>query len=231
MLLHLVDYTVLRAGLATATGWEAVDRKAIDGVGDVVVRYKRVGEQDCLEGSASTSSSPDALLAAATAVEDQPRWSSWKVAESRILGGSASSFDYYQVLDNPSPVADRVWFLHATSGRRGDERVFAWEQIDGATAFPEAWARVKAAFPGAVPTTVNVGDWTFTPGPSPPTPLPAARREGMASSTSVRYRICTDAGGNIPRWVGEYAARRTLPTNVADIVLEVGRRERAAGVR
>jgi hypothetical protein len=58
-------------------------------------------------------------------------------------------------------------------------------------------------------TRVNVGDWTFSP---------------QGNGTRIRYRICTDAGGNIPRWVGEIAAKSTLPTNLADIVTEVKRR-------
>ncbi len=65
--------------------------------------------------------------------------------------------------------------------------------------------------PDAVPTRTNVGDWTFSPG---------------TGGTKVRYRICTDAGGNVPRWAGEMAARNTLPGNVADIVREVRRRSR-----
>jgi carbon monoxide dehydrogenase subunit G len=58
-------------------------------------------------------------------------------------------------------------------------------------------------------TKVNVGDWTFTP-------------EG--DKTRVRYRICTDAGGRIPQWMGEFAATRTLPTNVADLIRSVKKR-------
>jgi hypothetical protein len=61
---------------------------------------------------------------------------------------------------------------------------------------------------------VNVGDWTFTP---------------KGDTTTIRYRICTDAGGNIPRWVGEIAAKSTLPTNLADLVKEVRRRVGTGG--
>ena len=68
---------------------------------------------------------------------------------------------------------------------------------------------MQAKYPGAISTTVNLGDWTFSPD---------------AGQTRIRYRICTDAGGNIPGWLGQMAARTTLPTNVADIVREAKRR-------
>ena len=151
----------------------------------------------------------DALLAAATDVRGQPKWSSHDVVASVKLTSGASSFDYYQVLDNPSPVADRYWFVHGTSGVVGNDRVFTWDQLDAGTKYPQQVAEVLAKDPGAVSTTVNLGDWTFTPD---------------GTETKVRYRICTDAGGNIPGWMGQIAARSTLPTNVADIVREVKRR-------
>ncbi|MDP2312705.1 MAG: hypothetical protein Q8P41_07355 [Pseudomonadota bacterium] len=198
-----------RAGLAAEAGWTEVARKQADSVGEIVIRHKEIGGQDCLEGSTTAALPADALLAAAADIPTQPSWSSWKVPASVKLSGGASSLDYYQVLDNPSPIADRYWFLHGTVGRVGEDRVFTWELVDPATAWPAALAQVAAGWPDAVMTRVNVGDWTFTP---------------QGAVTRIRYRICTDAGGNIPRWVGEIAAKTTLPTNIADIVKEVRRR-------
>lgn len=203
------DPEVLRRGLMDPTGWEEIDRARVDDVGEVVVRHKAIGGQDCLEGSTSSVVSPDLMLQIATEIEAQPRWSSWDVVAATRLSAGQGSFDYYQVLDNPTPIADRVWFLRATVSRRGEDRLFAWEQIDGAAAWPTAWADVNTRFPGVVPTTVNVGHWIFSP---------------LGSATRVVYRICTDGGGSIPRWVGERAARATLPTNVADLVREANRR-------
>lgn len=199
----------LRAGLASPSGWEEVTRKKVEEVGEILIRHKVVGGQDCLEGSTTAALPADVLLAAATDIPNQPKWSTWKVPASVKLSNGATAFDYYQVLDNPPPVADRYWFVTATSGKVGEDRVFTWELIDPATKWPAALADVTARFPGAVMTTVNVGDWTFTP---------------QADNTRIRYRICTDAGGNIPRWVGEIAATSTLPTNIADLVTEVRRR-------
>lgn len=198
-----------RAGLAASSGWEELTRKNLDGVGEIVIRHKKIVDQDCLEGTAHAKLPPDVLLAAATDIPNQPKWSTWKVPASVKLSSGAAAFDYYQVLDNPPPVADRYWFVTATSGRVGEDRVFAWELVDPATKWPDALATVKEGWPSAVMTTVNVGDWTFTP---------------QGDTTRIRYRICTDAGGNIPRWVGEIAATSTLPTNIGDLVKEVRRR-------
>ncbi|MFZ5480009.1 MAG: hypothetical protein ACOZNI_24805 [Myxococcota bacterium] len=203
------DPDALRRGLEDPAGWAEIDRKQVDDVGEIVVRHKEVLGESCLEGSTTVALDADALLAAATAVEDQPRWSSWKLPAAKKLAGTATAFDYYQLLDNPAPIADRYWFVHARVGVEGSDRVFRWDQLDAAAKYPAEAAALQARFPEAVPTRTNLGDWTFTPSPA---------------GTRVRYRICTDAGGNVPRWAGEIAARNTLPGNVADIVREVRRR-------
>jgi hypothetical protein len=203
------DYAAFAAAIDSSSGWEEVDRKAIDGVGEVVVRHKLILGQHCLEGTAYAKLPVETLLAASIDITHQGSWSTWSVPRSVKLSSGSSSFDYYQVLDNPFPIDDRYWFLHGTVVTKGADRMFMWEAIDPATLYPDALASVKTAFPSAVMTTVNVGDWTFTP---------------SGDQTRVRYRICTDAGGNIPDWAGQYAARTTLPTNIADLVKEVKRR-------
>jgi hypothetical protein len=198
-----------RAGLANTSGWEEVARKQVDDVGEILIRHKVIGGTDCLEGSATAAVSPDILLTISYDIPGQPGWSSWKVPVSATLKKTGSELDYYQVLDNPPPIADRYWFLRGSYGRQGDDRVFTWELVDPVTTWPAALAEVKARFPDAVMTAVNVGDWTFSP---------------VGGQTRIRYRICTDAGGNIPRWVGEIAAKSTLPTNIADAVKEAKKR-------
>lgn len=203
------DPDALRASMESTDGWKQVDEKKVEGVGIVIVRHKETLGENCLEGSTTAALDPDELLKAASDIEGQPKWSSWKVAAAKKLKSATGSFDYYQLLDNPAVIADRYWFLTATMGKSGEDRFFKWDQVDGSVTYPAEVASILERFPGAVPTRTNVGDWTFSPRP-----------EG----TVVRYRICTDAGGNLPRWMGEYAARSTLPTNVADIVKEVKRR-------
>lgn len=198
-----------RAGLANTSGWGEVARKQVDDVGEILIRHKVIGGTDCLEGSTTAAVSPDVLLTISADIPGQPGWSSWKVPVSVTLKKTGSELDYYQVLDNPSPIADRYWFLRGSYGKQGEDRVFSWELLDPATTWPAALSEVKTRFPDAVMTAVNVGDWTFTP---------------VGAETRIRYRICTDAGGNIPRWVGEMAAKSTLPTNVADAIREAKRR-------
>lgn len=203
-----MDYAPWRTALADEAGWEVVGTKNVAEVGDVLIRHKVIQGHDCLEGSTSATLPADALLAAASDIPTQPAWSSWAVKASVKLSGGGTGFDYYQLLDNPFPINDRYWFVRATVVSSGPDRRFQWEAIDPAK-YPEALASVLAAYPDAVMTGVNVGDWTFTP---------------AGSSTKIRYRICTDVGGKIPDWAGEYAARTTLPTNLADLVKEVRRR-------
>lgn len=203
------DAAALWAGLDDPSGWEEAGRKTFDDIGDIVVRHKRVQGQDCLEGTTSTDLPPDALLAAAADIPTQGRWSSFDLPAAVVLSPGENSFDYYEVLDNPIPVADRIWFVHGEKLLQGAVRRFRWEQIDGDRLYPAAVAELKKRFSDAVYTRVNVGDWTFTP---------------QGSKTSLRYRVCTDAGGSIPGWAGQIAARQTLPTNLADIIHEVRRR-------
>lgn len=199
----------LRAGLESSSGWEEVDRRAVGAAGEVVVRHKQVEGADCLEGTATAGGPVELYATLAADIDHQAGWSTWKIPYSKKLS-SGASFDYAQVLDNPYPVADRFWFLRGSSFTSGAERGFRWEPIDGKTAWPQAWAEVATKFPGAIIPAINVGDWTFTP--------------VSASQTRVRYRICTDAGGNLPDWAGQWAATKTLPTNIADLVGEVKRR-------
>lgn len=205
---HATDYGPWWTEIRAESGWAEVGRKTVDGVGEVVIRHKKILGQDCLEGSADARADADLLLAAAADIPGQPSWSSWAVKESVQLAASAAGYDYYQVLDNPFPINDRYWFVRATTKRTGEDRVFAWQALD-ASAYAAERAGVLGRYPEAVETKINVGDWTFTP---------------RGGSTHVRYRICTDVGGNVPGWAGEFAARTTLPTNVADIIKEVQRR-------
>ena len=208
------DSARLRAALDAPAGWSEVARKQEDGVGEVVVRLKDVDGQPCLEGTTTAPLDADRLLEASADIDTQARWSTWTLPYSRRVTqpeGERQRFVYAQVLDNPYPVADRAWFLQGELVRTPTERRFVWDRVDPA-AHATAWADVRARFPDAVLTGVNMGDWTFTP-----------QGDGR---TRIRYRICTDAGGSIPRWAGEYAATKTLPTNVGDIVREVTRRSR-----
>ena len=204
-----VDYATFRAQLGVESGWTEIDRKNVSDVGEIVVRHKTILQQDCLEATAHDKLPADELLKASTDINAQDDWSSWAIKRSAKLTSGATSFDYYQLLDNPAPIADRYWFLRGTVTRQGEDRIFMWEGIDPTTTYAAQLADINANFPGSVMTAVNVGDWTFTP---------------VGETTRIRYRICTDAGGSIPGWAGQFAARTTLPTNLSDLIHEVRRR-------
>lgn len=200
---HATDYSGYWAALDDQAGWEALGTKQTAELGAVSIRQKVILGQDCLEGSGDTSAQASTLLSFAADIPNQPGWSTAPVTTSANLTPAGDSFDYYQVLDLPRPLSDRYWFVHADIVRAPVVLRFRWEEIDPAALYPEVLATILAKTPGAVRTKVNVGDWTFSSG---------------AGTTHIRYRICTDVGGAIPDWAGEYAARSTLPNNLADIV-------------
>jgi hypothetical protein len=193
----------LQAALASPAGWAPVTTTTERGVGPITVRHKPAAGVDCLEGAVDTQASLDRLLATARDIDGSARWSSFKLPYSKALT-RASAFDYLQVLDNPSPVDDRYWLLRGTATQSANAARFTWVDIPE-DAQPAAIAEVRARFPSAVPSGRNVGGWIF---------------ERTASGTRVRYQICSEAGGNIPAWVGKLAAQKALPTTMADLILQ-----------
>ena len=204
------DPATLTAGLQDASGWSEIGKDNADGVGEIVIRHKSVGGVDCLEGVGRTDVPVPVLLEATVDIPGNMRWSSAAIKESEFLSTGATGFDYYQYLANPFPIKDRFWFNRATIvGDPSSGPVqFRWQHIDPNT-YPERYAKVKADHDDAVITDVNVGTWIFNP---------------VDGVTEVRFQTCTDAGGSIPAWAGELAAKTTLPTNIADLVREGKRR-------
>lgn len=208
LLAALPDPGPYTAAVQSDAGWTEVGRRTEDGLGEVVLKHKKVGEVDCLEGAVTVPEAPEALLAVAADVPGATKWSRWELVASKVVGNAGGAVQYVQLLDNPAPIADRYWFVEGRSHRSEAEARFSWRHIDPA-AHPAALAEIQALRSAAVSTVVNVGEWRF---------------RKAATGTALRYRICTDAGGAIPRWAGEFAATRTLPTNLADLVLEARRR-------
>ncbi|MBL8616128.1 MAG: hypothetical protein JNM72_11005 [Deltaproteobacteria bacterium] len=196
------------AAVTSDAGWVEVGRRTEDGIGEVILKHKKVGEVDCLQGLATVPEAPSALLAVAADVPSATKWSRWELVASKVISKGGGAVNYVQLLDNPAPIADRYWFLEGRSLPGEEQARFTWRHIDP-EAHPAVLAEIKNLRSSAVSTVVNVGEWRFTKG---------------AAGTELRYRICTDAGGAIPRWAGEFAATRTLPSNLADLVLEARRR-------
>lgn len=207
------DPAALSAGLADPSGWTELGTEEVDGVGAITIRHKSIEGVDCLEGIGHTEVPVPVLLEATVDIPGNMKWSSASLLESEFLSTGATSFDYYQYLSNPFPIKDRFWFNRATivGDPSGGPVEFRWQHIDPET-YPERYRRVRAEHGDAVVTDVNVGAWVFTP---------------ADGGTELRFRTCTDAGGSIPKWAGELAAKSTLPTNIADLVRE-GRRRIAA---
>lgn len=204
------DPAALAAGLADGAGWTEIGTDNADGVGVIKVRHKSIGGVDCLEGVGTTDVPVPVLLEATVDIPGNLHWSSAAIKESEFLSTGAAGFDYYQYLANPFPIKDRFWFNRATIV--GDPTTgpvkFLWHHIDPNT-YPERYAKVQKDHGDAVVTDVNVGAWVFSP---------------VDGGTEVRFQTCTDAGGSIPAWAGELAAKTTLPTNIADLVREGKRR-------
>ncbi len=202
------ETAVLEAAVRSEAGWAEVGVREEEGIGEVRLRHKRAGEVDCLEGSAQVSASVGQLLAVAADVPSATRWSRWELVASEVIDRKDGKVIYYQLLDNPAPIADRYWFLESVSTKTETSARFWWRHVDPAQ-YPEAQAKVLGLRANAIATTVNVGEWRF---------------DQVAAGTQLSYRLCTDAGGNIPKWAGEFAATRTLPANIADVVKEAQRR-------
>jgi hypothetical protein len=174
------------------------------------IRHKQIGGVDCLEGIGTTAVPVAVLMEAVVDIPGNLRWSSASLLESEFLSTGSTSFDYYQYLSNPFPIKDRFWMNRATIvGDPANGPVqFRWQHLDPGT-YAERYSRVLEEHDGAVLTEVNVGAWVFNP---------------TSGGTEVRFRTCSDAGGSIPAWAGEIAAKTTLPTNIADLVREGQRR-------
>ncbi len=187
-------------------GWQDVGERQTE-VGLVAVRHLPLDGIDCLEASASTTLDLERMKTIVVDIRGNPEWSSAALTQSQVLAEAEGTVDYLQVLDNPSPISDRYWYLRGTWGPTGEGWALSWEHFDGEAEYPKAHAELRASHQGAVPVTFNVGSWAFLP---------------QGSATVARFRSCSDAGGNVPRWAGEAAARRMLPNNIIDLFKAAG---------
>jgi hypothetical protein len=62
-----------------------------------------------------------------------------------------------------------------------------------------------SAHSGAVEPPLNVGGWSFI-----------SKDAGLL----VRYYICTNPGGSVPRSFQQIGTARTLPNNIRDLIIE-----------
>lgn len=191
-----------RAAIRSDSGWTDMGTSDRGGVSDIQVRHRKVGEIDCLEASTVSDLPVETMKAIVLDIRKNPSWSSADLQSSTVLSEAGGRIDYVQVLGMPRPFSARYWFLRGEVSAH-DGWTFAWERLDGAQAYPDALADVQTKHPEAVEITINVGSWAFTP---------------AAEGTRMRFRSCTNAGGAVPQWAGERAARAMLPNNIVDLV-------------
>ncbi len=199
----------LAFALSPAEVWSAMDAgtwtdagSKNTSVGAVAVRHLPLDGVDCLEASAVTTLDVERMKTVVLDIRGNPEWSSADLSLSWVLREDAASMDYVQVLNNPVPIADRYWYLKGNWGAQGDVWALTWQHFDGEATYPDQHAELKASHKSAVPVRFNVGSWAFVPA------------EG---GTLARFRSCSDAGGNVPRWAGEAAAKLMLPNNIEDL--------------
>ncbi len=214
MLTILVLPAALAAGPSQAqiesASFQQVGRSKHDETGTITIDKARVAEVDCFRGSTIAQGvSPDALLEAALDVVGAVEWSSAGLAEGRVLSRTGDRMAYYQYLDVPgwTMASDRFWVLHGRIRRQGAARSFTWDRLLD-EAGNAVRAKVKKAHPGAVEPPVNVGAWHFAP-----------EGEGVG----IRYVICSDTGGSMPRMLQNAATRRALPDTIGDVVRQARR--------
>jgi hypothetical protein len=192
----------VREAMAHDDQWKEMGTEKTS-IGPVKMRHLKLPTVDCLEASATTQSSIPKLMSIVIDVQNNPEWTSADIVISRVLAQDANQLDYLQVLSNPAPIADRYWYLRGNIKADGKGQVFKWEGIPGSSLYPDIHSDMKAKHSGSVELAFNIGSWAFYP-------------EG--DQTLARFRGCTDAGGKVPRWLGEALAEVMLPNNIVDLL-------------
>ena len=197
------------AQVNTEAGW-VHDSVMTGETAKIDVSTRTIAGTACFRARAQTHANPDKLLEVAADIEGSKQWSSAGLAEAKLLSKTGGQLDYYQVLDVPgwTMASDRFWFLHGTVERPAGSIFFRWERLEQGGAYRSQWQGVKTRYSSAVEPPVNVGGWVFT-GSGP---------------VDIKYYICTDSGGSIPKTLQTAATRRTLPATVDDLVKEARKR-------
>ncbi len=185
-------------------GWKH-DKTVKTTVGDVEIYIKNIDGFPCFLGSSLVQGlEKELLLKVATDIPSHSRWSSAGLIESEILSSTDKHLDYYQHLDLPF-VSDRFWFLRGFVQRSGRETIFRWDRLIDGGPHKKRHKAVLAKHPGAVEPPVNIGGWSFV---------------SKDAALLVRYYICTNPGGSVPRSFQQIGTARTLPNNIRDLIVE-----------
>lgn len=188
--------------------WEQVATRSSD-IGDMPVYLQVIDGLRCLQATADVDKTPGQLFAVATDFPSATRWSSAKLSRSEVLARGDNWYEYLQRLEVPgwTSASDRYWIMRGSRMDQGGTIRLRWDRVpDGS--YVELRAEMQADG-GAIEPPVNWGEWVFEP---------------RDSGARVYYRLCSDPGGSIPGFVERWAATRTMPDAVVDLVKEARRR-------
>jgi len=192
--------------------WTFLANRAHDDAGTVKVFNTKIRESTCFKAEAVVADVPgSALLSVAADPASAPRWSTAGVTKAELLGRAGTRIAYFQYLDIPNwtLASDRYWFLEAEVNDVGPTRWLRWDRMPPTSPHNARHAAFASANPSAVEPPINTGSWQFT---------------DSDFGTQIRYIICTDSGGNIPKAIQNAATKKTLPDTVGDMVREAKRR-------
>ena len=196
--------------LKSDDGWVTQDTIQTK-VGTVVVSKKLVDGFPCFKGEIEFDGVLDIplMIEVAADAESAIQWSSAGVTEAETLSLTKDYADYYQFLDLPFPLSDRFWMLRGYFEQEGPVYYFRWEPLVKGGAHSEKYQQVVRDHPDALETSINIGSWIL---------------HNYDGKTHVEDRLCSHPGGSVPVSMQSIATSKTLPTNVAEIIMETKRR-------
>ena len=196
--------------LKSDDGWVVQDTIQTE-VGIVVVSKKMVDSFPCFKGETEYDGLLDIplMIEVAADAESAISWSSAGVTEAETLARTTTYSDYYQYLDLPFPLSDRFWMLRGYFEKEGAVYFFRWEPLVNGGVHNERYKQVVTAHPDALETSINIGSWIL---------------HNYDGKTHVEDRLCSHPGGAVPVSMQSIATSKTLPTNVAEIIIETKRR-------
>ena len=141
---------------------------------------------------------------------DQKEAASAFFRSTEVKNGKLNGYEFEAGPETGAPLLLDLpgWFEARVTDtvKGGDGTIsFRWRTFDWKTKYPALATEIAASHPKAVEPPVNFGEWRFVP---------------KGSGSEVRYYVCSDTGGPLPKNVQEFAALQTLPDTVADLVIE-----------
>lgn len=203
-------YNPTWAELKSDDGWVVQDTIQTE-IGSVVVSKKMVDGFPCFKGEIEYAGVLDIplMIEIAADAESAMEWSSAGVTEAETLARTKSYAEYYQFLDLPFPLSDRFWMLRGYFEREDAVHYFRWEPLVQGGSHTTKYQQVKTAHPDALEPSINIGSWILYT---------------YNDKTHVEDRLCSHPSGSVPVSMQSIATSKTLPTNVAEIIMETNRR-------